>query len=51
MGDNMYKSEEEFLKNYNDSKYEKPSVTSDILLFSVSRIIFIHPNASRIAMF
>jgi len=36
MGDNMYKSEEEFLKNYDDSKYEKPSVTSDILLFSVS---------------
>ena len=32
----MYKSEEEFLKNYDDNKYEKPSVTSDILLFSVS---------------
>ena len=32
----MYKSEEEFLKNYDDKKYEKPSVTSDILLFSVS---------------
>jgi ADP-ribose pyrophosphatase YjhB (NUDIX family) len=32
----MYNSEEEFLKNYDDSKYEKPSVTSDILLFSVS---------------
>ena len=29
-------SEEEFLKNYDDSKYEKPSVTSDVLLFSVS---------------
>ena len=32
----MYNSEEEFLKNYDDSKYEKPSVTSDILLFSVA---------------
>ena len=31
-----YKSEEEFLKNYNPNKYEKPSVTSDIILFSVS---------------
>lgn len=31
-----YSSEEEFLKNYDDSKYEKPSVTSDIVLFSVS---------------
>lgn len=32
----QYKSEEEFLKNYDTSKYEKPSVTSDIVLFSVS---------------
>ncbi len=31
-----YKSEEEFLKNYDNSKYERPSVTSDIALFSVS---------------
>ncbi len=31
-----YESEEEFLKEYDDSKYEKPSVTSDIVLFSVS---------------
>ena len=31
-----YNSEEEFLKNYDNSKYEKPSVTSDIALFSVS---------------
>ena len=29
-------TEEEFLKSYDDSKYEKPSVTSDIVLFSVS---------------
>ena len=32
----MYKSEEEFLKKYDDSKYDKPSVTSDIILFSVA---------------
>ena len=31
-----YQSEEEFLKNYNADKYPKPSVTSDIALFSVS---------------
>lgn len=31
-----YKSEEEFLKNYNANEFEKPSVTSDILLLSVS---------------
>ena len=31
-----YKSEAEFLANYDNSKYEKPSVTSDIALFSVS---------------
>lgn len=32
----MYKTEEEFLKNYDDSLYKKNSITSDILLFSVS---------------
>ena len=32
----MYSSEEEFLKHYDNSMYEKPSVTSDIVLFSVS---------------
>lgn len=31
-----YKSEEEFLKNYNSNKYEKLSLTTDILIFSVS---------------
>ena len=31
-----YKSEEEFLKHYDSSKYDRPSVTSDIILFSVS---------------
>lgn len=31
-----YKTEEEFLKNYDSSKFEKLSVTSDILIFSVS---------------
>lgn len=29
-------SEESFLKSYNPDKYDRPSVTSDILLFSVS---------------
>lgn len=32
----MYKSEEEFLKNYDSSKFEKLSITADILIFSVS---------------
>lgn len=32
----QYNSEEEFLKNYDVNKYPKPSVTSDIILFSVS---------------
>ena len=32
----MYNSEEEFLKNYDSNRYEKLSVTSDIVLFSVS---------------
>ena len=31
-----YKSEEEFLKDYNPNEFERPSVTSDIILFSVS---------------
>lgn len=31
-----YKSEEEFLKNYDSSIFDKPSVTTDILVFSVS---------------
>ena len=31
-----YKSEEEFLKDYNPNDYERPSITSDVLLFSVS---------------
>lgn len=32
----MYNSEEEFLKNYDSSKFEKLSVTTDILIVSVS---------------
>ena len=36
MEEEKYNSEEEFLKNYDSSIYEKPSVTSDIALFSVS---------------
>lgn len=31
-----YNSEEDFLKNYDENKYSKPSITSDIVLFSVS---------------
>ena len=31
-----YNSEEEFLKNYNSNQYEKLSMTTDILIFSVS---------------
>ena len=31
-----YNSEEEFLKDYDSSKYEKLSITTDILIFSVS---------------
>ena len=32
----MYKTEEEFLKDYNVDKYDKLSMTADILIFSVS---------------
>ena len=32
----QYSSEEEFLKNYNSNKYEKLSMTTDILIMSVS---------------
>ena len=32
----MYKNEEEFLKNYDSSIFEKLSMTTDILLLSVS---------------
>ena len=32
----MYKNEEEFLKSYDVSRFDRPSVTSDVLLFSVS---------------
>lgn len=32
----MYKSEEEFLKNYDSSEFEKLSMTTDIIIFSVS---------------
>jgi ADP-ribose pyrophosphatase YjhB (NUDIX family) len=31
-----YKSEEEFLKNYNSDEFEKLSLTADILIFSIS---------------
>ena len=32
----VYNSEEEFLKNYNSDEFEKLSMTTDILIFSVS---------------
>ena len=32
----QYKSEKEFLKNYNSDDFEKPSVTTDILVTSIS---------------
>ena len=28
-------TEEEFLKNYDSNKYEKPSVTVDVLIFTI----------------
>lgn len=36
MEENMYSSEEEFLKNYDSSQFEKLSMTADILITSVS---------------
>lgn len=35
--DSQKKTEEEFLKTYDDSKYKNPSVTTDILVFSISK--------------
>jgi ADP-ribose pyrophosphatase YjhB (NUDIX family) len=32
----IYKSEKEFLENYDSSIFEKPSVTADIVIFSIS---------------
>lgn len=32
----MYRNEEEFLSHYDSSQFEKPSVTSDVLVFSVA---------------
>ena len=34
--DKVYNSEEEFLKDYNSDDFEKLSMTTDILIFSVS---------------
>ncbi len=36
MDEKTYKSEEEFLKDYDSSRFEKLSMTADILIFSVS---------------
>lgn len=35
MNDKNQREELEFLQNYNPNKYEKPSVTVDVLLFSM----------------
>ena len=35
----MYSSEEEFLKHYDPNKYERLSMSTDILIFSVSDVI------------
>ena len=36
MENNVYSSEEEFLKNYDSSQFEKLSMTADTLIFSVA---------------
>lgn len=33
----QYKTEEEFLANYDANKYEKPSVTVDMLIFTINK--------------
>lgn len=35
-GNNLYKNEEEFLKKYDISIYERPSVTNDVIIFTTS---------------
>ena len=32
-----FKTEQEFLANYDDSKYQKPSVTVDMLIFTINK--------------
>ena len=36
--ENTYKSEEEFLKNYDPNQFERLSLTTDILIVSVSDV-------------
>lgn len=47
-------TEEEFLKNYDASKFERPSVTVDIVLFHESRVLLIrrggHPFLGKLAL-
>ena len=31
-----FETEQEFLANYDDSKYQKPSVTVDMLIFTIN---------------
>lgn len=35
---NTYNSEEEFLKNYDSNKFEKPSVTNDVIIFTTENM-------------
>lgn len=46
-------SEEEFIKQYDASKFERPSVTVDIIIFNKSRVLLIkrkrHPSLGKLA--
>ena len=35
---NVYSSEEEFLKNYDSNKFDKPSVTNDVIIFTTENM-------------
>lgn len=46
-------TEEEFIKRYDASKFERPSVTVDIIIFNKSRVLLIkrkrHPSLGKLA--
>lgn len=46
-------TEEEFIKKYDASKFERPSVTVDIIIFNKSRVLLIkrkrHPSLGKLA--
>lgn len=46
-------TEEEFIKQYDASKFERPSVTVDIIIFNKSRVLLIkrkrHPSLGKLA--